>query len=634
MTKGFIKGLTWGGVVSIVSVGVMSVLSDGPMAPAVVTQGPQSSQAPQSTQAAADRSVGDRVPVTGQKAPSADAPAPDTLTGLAGAATAPASVPEVGAASSMVPASAPTGPSVTGALPAVRPSEPVLTDGTTRVLKSPTSDPAVTLAAEPLEVPPPGPVTNAAESVDASPSPSPSMEAEAETPQTATAPAPVAPEVTASVSEPSISTDPAQPPQPVVPVETQAFEAMEPEQEDPVAVSDVEGPDTTATDSAAAERADTPVLAQVEAPSAPLQSAEVSRAENALPRTAGQESPVKVAAGAEPPKMPTTVFEAESIPDAAQTPSAPADRRPASPASDIPASETETVSQNTQPSRLVTDTAEVPGRPAGTFGDLAAEVRTNRLPTLLDPEEEAAAAEDLPEVSEILGNADARPVVRFAAPADNPDGKPMMAVILMDEGADLSGAQIGLPALRSFPYPVSFAVDASLPDADARMEAYRSEGFEVWAMIDLPDAASARDAEAALEVAFAALPEAVGLLEGAGNGVQVTREAADQVTAILAQTGHGFVTQNRGLNTVQKLAERSGVPAAAVFRDFDSAGQSPTVIRRFLDQAAFRAGQEGGVVMLGRLREDTISALLLWALQSRASQVAMVPASGLLKGQE
>ena len=279
MTKGFIKGLTWGGVVSIVSVGVMSVLSDGPMAPAVVTQGPQSSQSPQSTQAAADRSVGDRVPVTGQKAPSADAPAPDTLTGLAGADTAPAAVPEVGAASSMVPASAPTGPSVTGGLPAVRPSEPVLTDGTTRVLKTPTSDPAVTLAAEPLEVPPPGPVTNAAESVDASPSPSPSTEAEAETPQTATAPAPVAPEVTASVSEPSISTDPAQP---VVPVETQAFEAMEPEQEDPVAVSDVEGPDTTASDSAAAERADTPVLAQVEAPSAPLQSAEVSRAENAF----------------------------------------------------------------------------------------------------------------------------------------------------------------------------------------------------------------------------------------------------------------------------------------------------------------------------------------------------------------
>jgi polysaccharide deacetylase 2 family uncharacterized protein YibQ len=166
------------------------------------------------------------------------------------------------------------------------------------------------------------------------------------------------------------------------------------------------------------------------------------------------------------------------------------------------------------------------------------------------------------------------------------------------------------------------------------MQAYRAEGFEVWALVDLPEAASARDAEATVEVVFAAMPEAVGLFEGVGKGVQVTREAADQVTAILAQTGHGFVAQNRGLNTVQKLAAKSGVPSAVVFRDFDSAGQSPTVIRRFLDQAAFRAGQEGGVVMLGRLREETISALLLWALQSRVSQVAMVPVSGLLKAEE
>jgi polysaccharide deacetylase 2 family uncharacterized protein YibQ len=531
----------------------------------------------------------------------------------------------------MAPASTPTGPSVTGGLPAVRRSEPVLTDSATQALKTPTSDPAVTLAAEPLAVPLPGPVASVSESADASPS------TEAETPQSATAPASVVPEVTASVSEPSISTDPAQPPQPPVPVATQAFETSEPEQDGPVAVSEAEDPDATAKDSAAvaaADISDAPVLAQVEAPSAPLQSAEVPFGENALPSTGGLEPPVELAAGTEPQRLPTAGFEVEKIPEAAATLPAPADLSPAPATSEVEASETETVSENAQPSRLVTDAAEVPGRPAGTFGDLAADVRTNRLPTLLDPEEEAAAAEELPEVSDILTNTDARPVVRFAAPADNPDGKPMMAVVLMDEGAELSGAQIGLPALRSFPYPVSFAVDASLPDASARMEAYRSEGFEVWAMIDLPDAASARDAEAALEVAFAALPEAVGLLEGAGNGVQVTREAADQVTAILAQTGHGFVTQNRGLNTVQKLAERSGVPAAVVFRDFDSAGQSPTVIRRFLDQAAFRAGQEGGVVMLGRLREDTISALLLWALQSRASQVAIVPASGLLKVQQ
>jgi polysaccharide deacetylase 2 family uncharacterized protein YibQ len=72
------------------------------------------------------------------------------------------------------------------------------------------------------------------------------------------------------------------------------------------------------------------------------------------------------------------------------------------------------------------------------------------------------------------------------------------------------------------------------------------------------------------------------------------------------------------------------VPADPVFRDFDSKGQSATVIRRFLDQAAFKAGQEGAVIMLGRLRPDTITALLLWGLQDRAGQVALAPISAVL----
>jgi polysaccharide deacetylase 2 family uncharacterized protein YibQ len=58
------------------------------------------------------------------------------------------------------------------------------------------------------------------------------------------------------------------------------------------------------------------------------------------------------------------------------------------------------------------------------------------------------------------------------------------------------------------------------------------------------------------------------------------------------------------------------------------------VIRRFLDQAAFRAGQDGGVIMLGRLRADTISALLLWGLQDRAGKVALAPISAVLSREQ
>ena len=47
-----------------------------------------------------------------------------------------------------------------------------------------------------------------------------------------------------------------------------------------------------------------------------------------------------------------------------------------------------------------------------------------------------------------------------------------------------------------------------------------------------------------------------------------------------------------------------GVAAATLFRDFDKDGQDARVIRRFLDQAAFRARQDGSVVMLGRVRAE------------------------------
>ena len=87
----------------------------------------------------------------------------------------------------------------------------------------------------------------------------------------------------------------------------------------------------------------------------------------------------------------------------------------------------------------------------------------------------------------------------------------------------------------------------------------------------------------------------------------------------------------KGLDTARKLAQKEGVPAATVFRDFDSEDQDAPTIRRFLDQAAFKASQEtNGVIMLGRLRPETISALLLWGLQDRASRVALAPVSALL----
>ncbi|MEX0349571.1 MAG: divergent polysaccharide deacetylase family protein [Paracoccaceae bacterium] len=217
------------------------------------------------------------------------------------------------------------------------------------------------------------------------------------------------------------------------------------------------------------------------------------------------------------------------------------------------------------------------------------------------------------------------PISAHAAAFDNPEEKPLMSIVLIDDESAL-----GVEALREFPYPLTFAVDPTKPDATDKMARHRAAGFEVVMLTNMPVAATAQDAEVSLSVWMEAVPETVAILEGTQTGIQGNRPLSDQVTAIAAGTGRGLITQGKGLNTVQKLAARDGVPSAVIFRDFDGAGQTPTVMRRFLDQAAFRAGQEGAVVMLGRVRPDTVSALLLWGLQDRASRVALAPVSAVL----
>lgn len=257
--------------------------------------------------------------------------------------------------------------------------------------------------------------------------------------------------------------------------------------------------------------------------------------------------------------------------------------------------------------------------PSGTIGNLAEGVTTGRLPAVTDaPQAEAVD----PVATEALE--------RFAVPFDNPENKPMMAIILIDDGA----SPISFEALADFPYPISYAIDAGWPGAAEAAKNYRAAGLEVMALVDLPEGFDARDTEVAMQSYLRAVPQTVAVMEGVGTGLQSSREAAMQLVPILQDGGLGLVLFSEGLDTTRKLIAREGVPVAPVFRDFDAEGQNARVIRRFLDQAAFRASQEeGGVVMVGRLRAETVSALLLWGLQDRAGSVALAPISAVLKAQ-
>lgn len=318
---------------------------------------------------------------------------------------------------------------------------------------------------------------------------------------------------------------------------------------------------------------------------------------------------------AEAEQGPTLTAEtpAPSTPDAAQAPDSPTQSDTPPPPANLPTVDTEQ-GADAPVADAPNDTAGGPaiGRPA-----------TSLI-------ERDGAVPDTADASDPESRTDTRAIVANAAAFENPDDKPLMAIVLIDSGVDLTSGPIGLAALQSFPYPLTFAVDATLEDATQRTDDYRAQGFEVMALVDLPTGATPGDTEVTLSAALDAVPEAVAVIEGTGTGLQDTRDVSEQVAQALLATGHGLLLQSKGLNTAQKMATRAGVPAGLIFRDFDSADQTPTVIRRFLDQAAFRAGVEGGVIMVGRVRPDTISALLLWGLQDRAARVALAPVSAVL----
>ncbi|MFA8385562.1 MAG: divergent polysaccharide deacetylase family protein [Pelagibaca sp.] len=245
-----------------------------------------------------------------------------------------------------------------------------------------------------------------------------------------------------------------------------------------------------------------------------------------------------------------------------------------------------------------------------------------RLPSIGAGESSAAAA--APEAP--LADASLPALQRFAAPVDSDPDLPKMSIVMIDDGT----GPLGPDTLDGFPFPVTFALDPTQPGAAERMTAYRALGYEVAALVGLPAAAQPSDVEQILGGAIAAVPEAVALIEAPEGGLQADRSVTEQATRFAADSGHGLVFLPNGLNTAQAIAQRETVPALSILRDFDGEGQDARTKRRFLDGAAFRARRDGAVVMLGRLTPDTLSALVLWSLQDRASSVAMVPVSTLL----
>jgi polysaccharide deacetylase 2 family uncharacterized protein YibQ len=252
-------------------------------------------------------------------------------------------------------------------------------------------------------------------------------------------------------------------------------------------------------------------------------------------------------------------------------------------------------------------------------------VRVNRLPRIGDEESPAPAPEAAPEeTAEVAPDPDAPAIVRNAVPFENPDLRPVVAVVLFHDEPEAPQAATG----RDLPVPVSFAVDAGLVEAGVIADAYRAAGREILIVPTLPPGGAASDVEVALQVNFDVMPEAVALMDLPQGGFQSEREAVAQVVASLSVTGHGLVTFPRGLNMAQQMAERAGVPARPVFRLLESANVEAAL--RTLEQAAFRARQEGTVILVGRAEPATVEAIRRWTEFNPDADILFAPISAAL----
>ena len=227
----------------------------------------------------------------------------------------------------------------------------------------------------------------------------------------------------------------------------------------------------------------------------------------------------------------------------------------------------------------------------------------------------------------IDGQADVPPLQKYARAFDNVDAKPLFSIILIDTG----GADVDRAALAALPFPVTFALDPLAPNAAAASAIYRAAGQEIiMVATGIPAGATASDLEVTFQAHAAALPEAVAVIDTEFGAFQADRPMATQVVPILKAQGRGLISWDRGLNAADQVARREGLASGMVFRKLDGKGENKSAVRRALDRAAFKAAQDGRVMVIGQTLPETVAALMEWAIEGRAASVALAPVSAVL----
>lgn len=220
------------------------------------------------------------------------------------------------------------------------------------------------------------------------------------------------------------------------------------------------------------------------------------------------------------------------------------------------------------------------------------------------------------------------PMALYAAKFDNPLGKPVLAVVLIDSGA----ADLDRAGLAALPFPVSFALDPMDPATPDHAAIYRAAGREVIMLATgIAEGAQASDIEVAFQSMSLRLPEAVAVMDLSEPVFQDNRPLASLVVPVIGGEGRGVLSWDKGLNAADQVARRDDIASAVIFRDLAMGGGDAAAAKRTLDRAVLKAGQDGRVVVAGQVTDALISALLEWSVEGRAGAVALAPLTAALK---
>lgn len=502
----------------------------------------------------------------------------------------------------------------------------------------------VVVADTPAEVPPEPETNNAAPiSLSEAISRRPAVIAEAPT-----AAEPVAPATPPAVDDFQPEPEPEPEPEPPAEPEPRAEDAQptQPEPAEPSLPEEGPEPNTAVEEDVASETTEQPetpsepVIVEEEAPTPEATTEEpvsVAESESAATTEAPQEE-ASITPEPEPEpraEEPTPVSEPASQPviepEQPQIAEAEPEEETAPQEEEAPPpSEEDTDVVASAPSAEV-ETA--PPQPTVGFGNRTPNVRINRLPSIGGAEPATEAETTSPEAEQDANQENLPALERFAVPFENQTGQPLLSIVLIDIGPEADG--LAISALKTFPFPVTFAVPADRPDAAEAAATYRSAGFEVVMLASgIPAGATPVDVETTFGVYRGVIPEAVAVMDTPEGGFQNERRQAQQVVSILKESGQGLLSFNQGLNAADRIALREGLPSATVFREIDPEGDDQEAIQRTLDRSVLRAGQEGAVIVLGSTRDDTVSALFGWALEGKSEEVALAPISAIFRAKQ